>query len=127
GAAEPGTCVAIAMEGRRALPVEVQALAIESNGPNPRRVVHGLDPSRVAMVLAILERRANVPTSKADVYVSTVGGVRFTEPAADLAIAAAVAGAVRGISVPRTVAAVGELSLAGEVRPVTQATQRRNE
>ncbi|MEV7619755.1 DNA repair protein RadA [Microbacterium sp. NPDC089321] len=127
GTAEPGTCVAIALEGRRALPVEVQALTIESNAPNPRRVVHGLDSSRVAMVLAILERRAGIATSKLDVYVSTVGGVRFTEPAADLAIAVAVAGSIRQWSVPRTIAAVGELSLAGEIRPVTQAPQRRSE
>jgi DNA repair protein RadA/Sms len=127
GAAEPGTCVAIAMEGRRALPVEVQALTINASGPNPRRIVHGLDSSRVAMVLAILERRANIKTSALDVYVSTVGGVRFTEPAADLAIAIAVAGSILQTSVPRTVAAVGELSLAGEVRPVTQAAQRRSE
>ncbi|MEJ1088722.1 DNA repair protein RadA [Microbacterium sp. Mu-80] len=127
GAAEPGTCVAIAMEGRRALPVEVQALTITSNAPNPRRVVHGLDSSRVAMVLAILERRAGIETSKLDVYVSTVGGVRFTEPAADLAIAVAVAGSIRHTSVPRTLAVVGELSLAGEIRPVTQAAQRRSE
>ncbi len=127
GAAEPGTCVAIALEGKRALPVEVQALTIPSNAPNPRRVVHGLDASRVAMVLAILEKRANIKTSMLDVYVSTVGGVRFTEPAADLAIAIAVAGSVQLNSVPRTIAAVGELSLAGEIRPVTQAAQRRSE
>ncbi|UWF77274.1 MULTISPECIES: DNA repair protein RadA [Microbacterium] len=127
GAAEPGTCVAIALEGRRALPVEVQALTIEASTPNPRRVVHGLDASRVAMVLAILEKRAGIQTSKLDVYVSTVGGVRFTEPAADLAIAVAVAGSIRQVSVPRTIAAVGELSLAGEIRPVTQAAQRRSE
>ncbi|MPT16119.1 MAG: DNA repair protein RadA [Microbacterium sp.] len=127
GASEPGTCVAISLEGRRALPVEVQALTVPSNAPNPRRIVHGLDSSRVAMVLAILERRAGVPTGSLDVYVSTVGGVRFTEPAADLAIAIAVAGSIQMISVPRTVAAVGELSLAGEVRPVTQAAQRRSE
>ena len=127
GAAEPGTCVAIALEGRRAMPVEVQALTIKASGPNPRRVVHGLDASRVAMVLAILERRAQIPTGSLDVYVSTVGGVRFTEPAADLAIAMAVAGSIEPFSVPREIAAVGELSLAGEVRPVTQAGQRRSE
>src|SRR5690606_451365 len=68
GAPEPGTCVAIAMEGRRALPVEVQALTVASSTPNPRRVVHGLDSSRVAMVLAILERRAGIPTGGLDVY-----------------------------------------------------------
>lgn len=122
-----GTCVAISLEGRRALPVEVQALTVVTTAPNPRRVVHGLDASRVAMVLAILERRAHIKTSNLDVYVSTVGGVRFTEPAADLAIAIAVAGSVQRTSVPRTVAAVGELSLAGEVRPVTQSAQRRSE
>ncbi len=127
GTPEPGTCVAIAMEGRRALPVEVQALTIAASGPNPRRIVHGVDSSRVAMVLAVLERRAGIPTSGLDVYVSTVGGVRFTEPAADLAIAVAVAGAIQQTAVPRTLAVVGELSLAGEVRSVTQAAQRRSE
>ncbi|GAA5153475.1 DNA repair protein RadA [Microbacterium pseudoresistens] len=127
GAPEPGTCVAIALEGRRALPVEVQALTIATPAPNPRRVVNGLDASRVAMVLAVLEKRAGIKTSDHDVYVSTVGGVRFTEPAADLAIAIAVAGTLRGDAVPRTLAAVGELSLAGEIRPVTQAAQRRAE
>ncbi|MDR6867167.1 DNA repair protein RadA/Sms [Microbacterium resistens] len=127
GRPEPGTCVAISLEGRRALPVEVQALTIPTSAPNPRRVVNGLDASRVAMVLAVLERRAGVKTSDQDVYVSTVGGVRFTEPAADLAIAIAVAGTLTNNAVPRTLAAVGELSLAGEVRPVTQASQRRTE
>ncbi|BDV29572.1 DNA repair protein RadA [Microbacterium terricola] len=127
GAPEPGTCVAIALEGRRALPVEVQALTIATAAPNPRRVVNGVDGARVAMVLAVLEKRANIITSNLDVYVSTVGGVRFTEPAADLAIAIAVAGSVRNQATPKTLAAVGELSLAGEVRPVTQAAQRRSE
>jgi DNA repair protein RadA/Sms len=127
GAPEAGTCVAIALEGRRALPVEVQALTIDTTAPNPRRIVHGVDASRVHMVLAVLERRAGIKVSNRDVYVSTVGGVRFTEPAADLAIAIAVAGAVQNTSVPQGVAAVGELSLAGEIRPVTRAAQRRSE
>ena len=127
GVPEAGTCVGISMEGKRALPVEVQALTIPTTAPNPRRIVHGVDSSRVAMVLAVLERRANVTTSNLDVYVSTVGGVKFTEPAADLAIANAVAGSVGNFAVARDVAAAGELSLAGEVRPVTQAPQRRAE
>nr|BFF09322.1 hypothetical protein GCM10025699_06250 [Microbacterium flavescens] len=127
GSPEPGTCVAIALEGRRAMPVEVQALTITATSPNPRRIVNGVDAARVAMVLAVLEKRGGVKTSDKDVYVSTVGGVRFTEPAADLAIAVAVAGAVNNESAPKTLAAVGELSLAGEVRPVTQAAQRRSE
>ncbi|MDY0907870.1 DNA repair protein RadA [Microbacterium sp. CFBP9034] len=127
GTPEPGTCVAIALEGRRALPVEVQALTIKTSAPNPRRIVNGVDSARVAMVLAVLEKKAGIVTSDQDVYVSTVGGVRFTEPAADLAIAVAVAGALRNEATPKTLAAVGELSLAGEVRPVTQSAQRRTE
>jgi DNA repair protein RadA/Sms len=127
GSTEPGTCVAIALEGRRALPVEVQALTIETKAPNPRRIVNGVDAARVAMVLAVLEKKAGIRTSDKDVYVSTVGGVRFTEPAADLAIALAVAGSVSNRAIPRNIAAIGELSLAGEIRPVTQAAQRRSE
>jgi DNA repair protein RadA/Sms len=129
GHGEPseGTCVTIALEGRRALPVEVQALTIDSGMPNPRRIVNGVDAARVAMVLAVLEKRGEVTVSNKDVYVSTVGGVRLVEPAADLAIAIAVANAVRERRMPRQVAAVGELTLAGEVRPVVQADQRRAE
>ena len=127
GAPVAGTCVTIALEGRRALPVEVQALTIKNGGPNPRRIVSGVDAARVAMVLAVLERRAGVTVSDQDVYVSTVGGVRLVEPAADLAIAVAVASAVRDKPLARGTAAIGELSLAGEVRPVTQGAQRRSE
>ena len=127
GAPVAGTCVTIALEGQRALPVEVQALTIKNSGPNPRRVVSGVDPARVAMVLAVLERRAGIRVSDQDVYVSTVGGVRLVEPAADLAIAIAVSGAVRDRAPSPGTAAVGELTLAGEIRPVTQAAQRRGE
>lgn len=127
GAPVAGTCVTIALEGRRALPVEIQALTVKNGGPNPRRIVSGVDASRVAMILAVLERRAGIAVSDQDVYVSTVGGVRLSEPAADLAIAVAVAGAVLDRALPRGVAAVGELTLAGEIRPVTQAPQRRSE
>ncbi|MEU1972002.1 DNA repair protein RadA [Microbacterium sp. NPDC019599] len=127
GAPVAGTCVTIALEGRRALPVEVQALTIKNGGPNPRRIVSGVDAARVAMILAVLERRAGVTVSDQDVYVSTVGGVRLVEPAADLAIAVAVASAVGDRALPKGTAAIGELSLAGEVRPVTQGAQRRAE
>lgn len=122
-----GTCVTIALEGRRALPVEVQALIVATKAPQPRRVVNGVDSSRVAMLLAVLERRAKVRVSEADVYVSTVGGIRLSEPAADLAIALAVASAVRETALPPTLAAVGEISLAGEIRPVTAARVRAAE
>ncbi|UCR88523.1 DNA repair protein RadA [Mycetocola spongiae] len=122
-----GTCVTIAMEGRRPLPVEVQALVSASSTPNPRRVTNGVDGARVAMILAVLERRAGFKVSDKDVYVSTVGGVRLSEPGADLAIAIAVASSLKNFAVPHTLAAIGEISLAGEVRPVVGARQRAAE
>ena len=122
-----GSCVTVALEGRRALPVEIQALVNPSSTPNPRRVVNGVDSSRVAMILAVLERRAGLKLSALDVYVSTVGGVRLTEPAADLAIALAIASALGEFAIPHEVAAVGELSLSGEIRAVAQLSQRRTE
>ncbi|KQO63759.1 DNA repair protein RadA [Curtobacterium sp. Leaf261] len=122
-----GTCITIAMEGRRALPVEVQALVVPSSAPQPRRVVNGVDSSRVAMLLAVLERRAGIKLSDSDVYVSTVGGMRLVEPGADLAIALALASAARDRPYPQTLAAIGEISLAGEIRPATGAKQRANE
>ena len=122
-----GTCATVAMEGRRALPVEIQALVAKSATPNPRRVTSGVDSSRVAMILAVLERRAGVRLHDQDVYVSTVGGVRLSEPAADLAIALAVISAVMETPLPHDLAAFGELSLAGEIRAVTSGAQRVSE
>ncbi|MGV8913103.1 MAG: DNA repair protein RadA [Rhodoglobus sp.] len=119
-----GTCVTIALEGRRALPVEVQALIVKSQAPQPRRVVNGVDASRVAMLLAVLERRAGIPLSGFDVYVSTVGGIRVTEPGADLAIALAIASAYKDKAYPAAMAVVGEISLAGEIRPASSSKQR---
>lgn len=127
GAPQAGTCVAVALDGKRVMPIEVQALTVAASGGNPRRIVHGVDGARVAMVLALLEKHMHIKMGELDVYVSTVGGVKFTEPAADLAIAIAVAGSVLGATVSPGVAIIGELSLAGEVRAVTQATQRRQE
>jgi len=122
-----GTCAVVALEGRRALPVEIQALVAKSATPNPRRVTSGVDPSRVAMILAVLERRLNTKLHDQDVYVSTVGGVKLVEPAADLAIALAVISAVHDTPLPHDLVAFGEISLAGEVRPVVGAQQRRSE
>jgi DNA repair protein RadA/Sms len=119
-----GTCVTIAVEGRRALPVEVQALIVKTSAPLPRRVVNGVDGSRVAMLLAVLERRARLPLSGFDVYVSTVGGIRLTEPGADLAIALAIASAYRDTALAAHVAAIGEISLAGEIRQASSGKQR---
>lgn len=127
GSPVSGTCTTIALEGRRALPVELQALVVHSNAPQPRRVVNGVDSSRVAMVLAVLERRAGIPLSSFDVYVSTVGGIRISEPAADLAIALAIASAAKDHPLSPDTAAIGEISLAGEIRGVTQTSQRHQE
>jgi DNA repair protein RadA/Sms len=114
----PGTCVTVAIEGRRPLLAEVQSLVASSTLASPRRAVSGLDSARVAMVLAVLERRGGVRLGASDVFTATVGGVRVTEPAADLAIALAVASAARDIPLPGGVVAVGEVGLSGDVRGV---------
>lgn len=125
--ASSGTCTTIALEGRRALPVEIQGLVVPTSAAQPRRVVNGVDSSRVAMILAVLERRVGLKLSQADVYISTVGGIRITEPAADLAIALAVSSASTDVAVGSSVAAVGEISLSGEIRRVTSIEHRQSE
>ncbi|GAB3596055.1 DNA repair protein RadA [Angustibacter peucedani] len=123
----PGTCVTVTLEGRRPLLAEVQALVAPSVLPSPRRATSGLDGSRVSMLTAVLERRARVSMRNADIYVSTVGGVRVSEPATDLAVALAVAGAAADRAlVPRTIA-FGEVGLAGEIRPVGGVPRRLSE
>jgi DNA repair protein RadA/Sms len=122
-----GTCITVTVEGKRALMAEIQALVVHSTAPQPRRVTNGVDSSRVAMILAVLERRAGISVSDKDVYVSTVGGMKITEPAADLAIAIAIASAVKDKPVANQIAAFGEISLAGEIRGVTNGTQRSQE
>lgn len=114
----PGTCVAVTVEGRRPLLAEVQALVTPAAGERPRRTTSGVDSARVAMVLAVLHQHARLPLHHMDVFVSTVGGARLTEPAADLAAAFAIASAARGQPVPAGVVAIGELGLAGELRRV---------
>jgi len=122
--AVPGTAVTVTMDGKRPLLGELQALLVESALPSPRRAVSGLDSSRVAMILAVLERHGKLPIGKCDVYVATVGGMRVTEPAADLALAVAVASAVTGRPLRDGTVALGEVGLAGEVRRVTGAGRR---
>ncbi|MCD7101495.1 DNA repair protein RadA [Pseudoclavibacter sp. 13-3] len=127
GGSVPGTIVTIAMEGRRALPVEIQALVVASTAPQPRRVTNGLDSSRVSMLIAVLERRAGITVSNMEVYVSTVGGVKVTDPAADLPIALAIASAATGRPIDEHTVAYGEISLAGQVRRTAQSAQRADE
>jgi len=122
-----GTCVTVTVEGKRPLIAEVQALVVKSSNPQPRRVTNGVDSARVAMLLAVLEKRAGLRLGDSDVYVSTVGGVRLTEPAADLAIALAIASAVQDKPIAHNLVAFGEISLAGEIRKVSNGKIRANE
>ncbi|GAA4983691.1 DNA repair protein RadA [Kineococcus glutinatus] len=124
----PGTCITVTLEGRRPLLAELQALvAANGGGGSPRRVTSGLEASRVAMLLAVLQRRLGVPLADRDTYVATVGGVKLTEPSVDLAAALAVASAAADCPLPAGLVAFGEVGLAGEVRPVTGAPRRLSE
>jgi DNA repair protein RadA/Sms len=119
-----GTSVTVVMEGKRPLLGEVQALVSKSNLPAPRRAVSGLDSARIAMILAVLHKRAKMPLGDQDVYAATVGGMKVTEPASDLAITLAVASAYLDVPVPQRMVAVGEVGLAGEVRRVPGVGRR---
>lgn len=119
-----GTCVTVTVEGRRPMLAEVQALVAGTSANNPRRAVSGLDSARVAMVLAIVERRGMIKLSDKDVYTATVGGMRLSEPSVDLAVALAVASADADRAIPVDVVVMGELALSGELRKVS-GVQRR--
>jgi DNA repair protein RadA/Sms len=120
----PGTCVAVTMEGRRPLLAEVQALVTPTGAERPRRTTSGLDSSRVAMISAVLQQHCRLQLHSRDVFASTVGGARLTDPAADLAIAVALASAHLGAPPPQGVVAMGEVGLAGELRRVRDLPQR---
>lgn len=127
----PGTCVTVTLEGRRPLGAEIQALIAPTMLSNPRRTTSGVDSSRLAMVLAVLQRHGGVRLGDVDVYASTVGGARVVEPAADLALALAVAGsaadAADGGLLTSGLVAFGEVGLAGEVRAAPGLRQRLSE
>jgi DNA repair protein RadA/Sms len=120
----PGTCVAVAMEGRRPLLAEVQALVTRTTLERPRRTTSGLDSARVAVIMAVLQQHCHTDVVTKDVFASTVGGARLTEPASDLAVAIALASAATGASPPQGLVALGEISLAGEIRKVRDLPQR---
>jgi DNA repair protein RadA/Sms len=123
----PGGVVLPAVQGRRTLLVELQALVTAAGQSQPKRSVVGLDGGRLAMTLAVLDRHAALPVLGVDVFASVAGGIRVTEPAADLAVALAVASAATGVPLPANLAAVGEVGLAGEVRQVTNLPRRLEE
>ncbi len=123
----PGGVVLPAVQGRRTLVVELQALVTPMGQAQPKRSVVGLDTGRLVMTLAVLSRQAGLPVLATDVFASVAGGIRVTEPAADLAMALAIASAATGRALPPRLAAVGEVGLAGEVRQVTNLRRRLEE
>ena len=124
---EVGAAVACALEGSRPLLLEIQALVAPTDLAMPRRVATGVDPKRLAMIVAVLSRHAGVALGQADVFVNVAGGVRIDEPGADLAIALAVVSAARGAPLKPGIAAFCEIGLTGRLRPATQAERRLEE
>jgi DNA repair protein RadA/Sms len=124
---EPGAAVACVLEGTRPILLEIQSLVSQSELAMPRRVATGIDPKRLAMIVAVLARHAGVALGQADVFVNVAGGVRIDEPGADLAVALAIASAARRLPVKGGTAAFGEIGLTGRLRPATQADRRLEE
>ncbi|MFP5477883.1 MAG: DNA repair protein RadA [Gammaproteobacteria bacterium] len=122
----PGSVVLVTLEGTRPMLVEIQAL-VDDGGPSPRRLSVGLERDRLAMLLAVLHRHAGVASMDQDVFVNAVGGVRITEPAADLAVMLAISSSLRGKALPKGFVAFGEVGLAGEVRPAPRGQERLRE
>src|SRR6266849_6164877 len=124
---EVGAAVACALEGTRPLLLEIQALVAPTDLAMPRRVGTGVDPKRLAMIVAVLARHAGLPLGNADVFVNVAGGIRIDEPGADLGIALAIASAAKGMPVQEGLAAFGEIGLTGRIRAATQTDRRIEE
>ena len=122
----PGSCVLVTQEGTRPLLVEVQALVDQSHG-NPRRLTVGLDAQRLAMLLAVLHRHAGIVCFDQDVFVNAVGGVKITEPAADLSVLLAIVSSLKNKALPQKLIVFGEVGLAGEIRPAPRGQERLKE
>jgi len=127
GAAVSGACVLATQEGTRPLLVEVQALVDSAQAPSPRRLSVGLEQNRLAMLLAVLHRHAGIACFDQDVFVNAVGGLRISEPGADLAVLLAIGSSVRDKPLPAGLVAFGEVGLAGEVRPAQRGQERLRE
>ena len=122
-----GSCVLITQEGSRPLLVEIQALVDSSHSPNPRRLSVGLDTTRLSMLLAVMHRHAGIAAFDQDVFVNAVGGVRITEPAADLAVVLAMVSSLRSRALPKGLCVFGEVGLTGEIRPCPRGQDRLKE
>jgi DNA repair protein RadA/Sms len=123
----PGSCVMVTQEGTRPLLVEIQALVDTSHLPNARRLSVGLEQNRLAMLLAVLHRHAGIAAFDQDVFINAVGGVKITEPAADLAVLLAINSSMRSKPLPRGLVVFGEVGLAGEIRPAPRGQERLRE
>ena len=123
----PGSCVLVTQEGTRPLLVEVQALVDTAQVPNPRRLAVGLEQNRLAMLLAVMHRHAGIACFDQDVFLNAVGGVKISEPAADLAVLLAIHSSLRNKPLPRGIVAFGEVGLAGEIRPSPRGQDRLKE
>jgi DNA repair protein RadA/Sms len=123
----PGSCVMVTQEGTRPLLVEIQALVDASHLPNARRLSVGLEQNRLAMLLAVLHRHAGIAAFDQDVFINAVGGVKITEPAADLAVLLAINSSMRSKPLPRGLVVFGEVGLAGEIRPAPRGQERLRE
>jgi DNA repair protein RadA/Sms len=124
---EVGSAVACALEGTRPLLLEIQALVSPTDLAMPRRVGTGVDPKRLAMIVAVLARHGRIALGQADVFVNVAGGVRIDEPGADLAVGLAIASAAKGVPISSGTAAFGEIGLTGRLRPAVQAERRLEE
>ncbi len=122
-----GSCVMVTQEGTRPILVEIQALVDEAHAPNPRRLSVGLEQNRLALLLAVLHRHSGIACFDQDVFINAVGGVRITEPAADLAVMMAVVSSLKSKPLPAKLVVFGEVGLAGEVRPVQRGQERLRE
>ena len=127
GVRVPGICVMVTQEGTRPLLVEIQALVDEAHGSNPRRLSVGLEQNRLAMLLAVLHRHAGIPCFDQDIFINAVGGVKITEPGADLAVMLAIVSSLKNRILPEKTVVFGEVGLAGEVRPVQRGQERIKE
>ena len=127
GADVAGSCVMVTQEGTRPMLVEIQALVDEAHAPNPRRLSVGLEQNRLALLLAVLHRHAGIACFDQDVFINAVGGVKITEPAADLAVLMAVVSSLKNKPLPAKLVVFGEVGLAGEVRPVQRGQERLRE
>jgi DNA repair protein RadA/Sms len=122
-----GSCIVVTQEGTRPLLVEIQALVDSAHAPNPRRLSVGLEQNRLAMLLAVLHRHGGVACYDQDVFVNAVGGVRISEPAADLPVLLAIVSSLTNKPLPPKMVAFGEVGLAGEVRPAPRGQERLKE